>query len=165
MGLAVLARARGQRAGAGPWHVLAADFKAAAEEVLLSLEQAPDPELLEAVVQAAMGPEPATAAPSWAAPFWRKSSVLKMVGKEINEKRLAPVLGSRYTDASDRLKGLAALAVAMSRSLESLRALAEYLPVAQGQELVRMGNLAQAVVESGEPTRMRAELKRLLKLN
>ncbi len=165
LGLAAVAHARGQQPGQGPWHVLSADTIAAAEEVLSALAQQPDPALLEAAVRAAMGPKPATAAPSWAAPLWRDPMMLSRVGALFETSQLSSALGPKQTDPSDREKGLAALAVALSRSLDALRAFAEYLAEDDQDSVFRMGCLASVSVEPGEPSELRTELRRLLKEN
>ncbi len=163
LGLAALAHARGQRAGFGPWYALCPETIAATEEVLHALDQRPDPKLLEAVVRAAMAPAPATAAPRWAEPLWRDPRALSRVGAAVDSKYLAPALGIGRHDLSDRLRGLAALAVALSRSLDGLCALAEHLPQTEKGEIVRMASLAAAVVNPGEPTQMKAKIRRILK--
>ncbi len=163
LGLAALAHAQGRRQGAEPWHVLPADTVAAAEEVLLALEEELDPALLEAVIRAAMSEKPATAAPSWAEPLWRDPGALSRVGAAVDSKRLAPAFGPRLPDPSDREKGLAALAVALCRSVDGLRALAERLPEEDRDLALRMTYLAGVTVEPGDPSRMRAEMRRILK--
>ncbi|MCP4604002.1 MAG: hypothetical protein GY847_26355 [Proteobacteria bacterium] len=163
LGLAALAHARGQRAGTGPWHTLSKEIVAASEEVLEALEQEPDPTLLEAVIRAAMAPNPATAAPTWAETLWRDPLALSRVGTAVDSERLAPALGPKCNNSSDRQKGLAALAVALSRSIDGLRALAENLPEEDRDAVVRMASLAAVVVEPGEPTRMRADIRKIIK--
>ncbi len=163
LGLAAIAHARGQQSGRGPWHVLSADTIAAAEEVLSALEQQPDPVLLEAAVRAAMSPKPATAAPTWAAPLWRDPMMLSRVGASLETSQLSSALGLKQTDPSDREKGLAALAVALSRSLDALRAFADYLPEDDRDCVFRMGCLASVSVEPGEPSGLRARLRHVLK--
>jgi hypothetical protein len=53
--------------------------------------------------------------------------------------------------------------VAFCRSRDTLKAIAGHLPPADADAVLRMSRLAQATVSSGEPSRMRAELKRRLK--
>ncbi|MCP4679629.1 MAG: hypothetical protein GY854_29885 [Deltaproteobacteria bacterium] len=163
LGLAALAHAQGRRPGSEPWHVLSADTVAAAEEVLIALEKEMDPALLEAVVRAAMGEKPATAAPSWAEPFWRDPQALSRIGAAVDSKCLAPAFGPRLPEPSDREKGLAALAVALCRSVDGLRALAEHLSEEERELVLRMTYLAGVTVEPGEPSRMRADMRRILK--
>jgi hypothetical protein len=163
LAVAALAHIGGQRAGQGPWHTLPPETISAAEEILYLLGRTGNPTVLEAVVRAAMAPEPATAAPKWAKPLWREPSSISRLGSSIDKKRLVPALGPRYGGPSNREKGLAAVAVALCRSSDGLQALAERLPEKDGSELKRMASLAQALVEPKEPTAMRAEVRRLLK--
>jgi len=144
LGLAAVAYARGQRAGTGPWYALPAETVAAVEEVLLVLENEEDPELLEAVVCAALSPEPSTAAPSWAEPLWRDPAALTEVGRAVDDELTKPVLGSGEANPPPRLKGMAALAMALCRSPDGLAALAARLPGDEGPEVVRLACLAGA---------------------
>ncbi len=163
LGLAAVAHVHGQRAGKGPWNVLSPEIVAATEEILLLLEQGPKKAVLEAVVEAALSPEPATAAPRWTEPLWRDADALSRLGKVLDIRTLTPALGPRRADPSDREKGLAGVALALCRSSDGLCALAERLPEDDGSKLKCMASFAQTVVEPREPTRMRDELRRLLK--
>ena len=163
LGLAAVAHVHGQRSGKGPWHVLSPETIAATEEILLLLEQGPKKAVLEAVLEAALAPEPATAAPGWTEPVWRDPLALSRLGKALDVKRLAPALGPGNTDPSDREKGLAGIALALCRSSDGLAALAAHLEKDDRLDLKRMACLAQVLVEPHEPTQMRDEIRRLLR--
>ncbi len=162
LGLAALAHGRGQRPGAGPWHVLGKEMVGAVEEVLLSLEKGPEPKQLEAAIRATMAPRPATASPRWAEPLWRDPTALKTLGAALETVSLTPALGPRFKDPSDVEKGLAGLAIAFSRSLDSLGALADNLTELDRNKAVRMGYLAQTLVGPREPSKMRAFIKQFV---
>ncbi len=162
LGLAATAHARGQRGGRGPWYVLAPETIAAAEQVLVALEEGGDPESLELAVGAAMATAPATAAPSWAAASWSAPGALDRIGRAVTDAAIAPALPHRSASAADlddRARGLAALAVALGRSVDGVQALAARLPAADGRLLLRMAGVAGARVAPGDPSRMRAWLK------
>ncbi len=162
LGLAALAHAHGQRPGVGPWHVLAKEMVGAAEEVLASLGKGPDPKLLEMAIRAAMAPEPATASPKWAEPLWQDPTALRKLGTAIGNDSLVSTIGKRFKDPSDIEKGLAGLAIAFSRSLDSLAALVEHFTELDRKKALRMGCLAQTVVGPGEPSKMRAFIKQFV---
>ena len=126
------------------------------------LEQTKDQSAIEQAVQAAMGPDPATASPSWAEPLWRNSDAFERLGAAFDADRLARASGQGKNLASDREKGMAAVAVALCRSLDSLRALSLKLPEQDQDRIVRAGYLAQVVARPGEPSKVRAEVKRIL---
>jgi hypothetical protein len=163
LAVAAMAHIDGQRPGQGPWHTLSPENLAAVEEVLYMLSRVRTPSVLEAVIRAAMAPEPATAAPKWAEPLWRNPALISRVGKSFDAKSLAPALGPKCADPSDREKGIAAIAIAMCRSSDGLQALVEMLPEEDGAQLMRMARLAHVNVEPKEPSTIRAEVRRLLK--
>lgn len=160
--LSAVARARGQRAGQGAFFVLSANLTAAAEEILTVLEQNVDPPLLEAVIAASMDPGPATASPAWAEPLWRDPEALGRIGRKLGESAPLAVLGNRAAPPSDRQRGLSGLSMALSRSLDGQRALAEKLPASDRQDFIDMGHLAHVLALPGEPTGMRALMRKLL---
>ncbi|MDD5306201.1 MAG: hypothetical protein PHU25_02660 [Deltaproteobacteria bacterium] len=162
LGLAALAHARGRRAGEGPWHVLPAETAAAVEEVLAVIEAGPDPESLTRAVRAAMGPQAATAAPSFAARAWENPDALERLGEALDRSDVAAALSPTDHAPSARRKALAALAVALSRSPDAAAAVAERIAASDGDALARMACLAGAVVGPGEPSRMRARIRRIL---
>jgi hypothetical protein len=161
LGLAALAHARGRRAGQGAWHVLPAETAAAAEEVLAVIEAGPGPAGLARAVRAAMGPEPATAAPSWAAPAWKEEDALDRLGEALGRNEVAAALGPADRAPPARRRALAALAVALSRSPDAAAAVAGRFGASDRDALVRMACLAGAVVGPGEPSRMRARIRML----
>ncbi len=164
LALAALAKSRGQRAGQGPWYGLSGQLKAAAEELLFVLDQEPDPHALELALRAAMDQRPATAAPSWIAPLGRVPDILEKIGAELDDQLIAPALGSSQKEVKGRERGLAGLAVAFSRSLDTRQAVAERLESSEDRELfLRMGCLAQVNSGPGQPTKVRARIKLLLR--
>ncbi|MDJ0765486.1 MAG: hypothetical protein QNJ97_21070 [Myxococcota bacterium] len=163
LGLACVAYARGHRAGSGDWHVLSRNIVVAAEEILSGLEQKPNPELLEAVIQAALSLEPATAPPSWAAPLVDNPYRIDRIGAAMDMGEVIstiPSIGS--TAVTDRERGLAALAVGFCRKIDSLQALTRSFPATDRRTTERLASLAQVVVRRGVPSRIRAEIRRLL---
>lgn len=163
LGLAALAHARGQRAGAGPWYVLGPETVAAAEQLLSILEEGGDPESLAAAVGAAMGPEPATAAPSWVVRLLARDRALDRVGERIEPLELAPALerGMATDELSARARGLAALAVGLCRSIDRVEAVCRGLELGEGRALRRMSRLAGVQVAPGQPTRVCRAIRRL----
>jgi hypothetical protein len=159
LGIAALAHARGD----GRWHVLSAETIAATEEILSYLEQKPDSVVLEAVIGAALASEPATQPPSWSKPLFHNQPMIERIGALIDASRLRAALGARHASPTDRLKGLAALAIGLCRSLDSLGALAQNLPVEDRAELMPMGYLAHTLVEPGEPSTMRSDIRRIMR--
>lgn len=164
LGLAMLAHARGQGSGAGPWYVLAPELVAATDQIIGVLEQGPDAASLSFAARAAMGPEPATAAPSWARPLWEHPDELERVGRLIPLVDLGAALpyGASESELGDRCRGLAALAVAACRSVDGTAAIASMLPADEARELVRMSRLAGARVAPGGPSRVRRGIRRLI---
>jgi hypothetical protein len=158
LGIATLAHARGD----GRWYVLSPESIAATEEILSYLKQKPESVVLEAVIGAALAPEPATRPPSWSEPLFNKPPMIERIGARTHESQLRAALGARHASPSNRRKGLAALAIGLCRSLDSLGALAENLPDADGIELTRMGYLAHTLVEPGEPSTMRSDIRRIM---
>jgi len=170
LGLAATAHARGQRAGDGPWHVLAPQLVAAAEQVLGVLAEENDPDSLSSAVGAAMGAAPATAAPSWAGDLWRDPELLARLGCAVPPDALAPALPVQWSGTAEpvealdhRERGLAAVAVALGRSVDGVEALAAELAPAEGERLIGMATLAGSQVAPGEPSRMRSWLKEWIK--
>lgn len=162
MCLAALAESRGQRAGKGEWRVLCPEMAAAVEEIMLILERTEDQSSIERAVLAAMGPDPATASPSWAEPLWRDPDALERLGAALDASALSCAVGHGRKLASDRDKGVAAAAIALCRSLDSLKALSLKLPEQDQDKIMRMGHLAQVASKPGEPSRVRAEVRRIL---
>lgn len=161
LALAAVAHAKGRLPRGERWHVLAPELAAAAEEVLAEIAAGARPEVLETAVRAAMDEKPSTAPPAWARALVGSPAALSRVGRGADPGDLAPALGRRAGTAEDRLKGLAALALALCRSLDALAAAAALLSEEDGRALVRMGHLAAATAEPGAPSRMRAAVKRL----
>jgi hypothetical protein len=158
LGIAALAHARGD----GRWHVLSPETVAAAEEILRYLEQKPDSVVLEAVIGAALAPEPATQPPSWSKPLFHNRSMIERIGALTDASKLRAALGAGHASPANRLKGLAALAIGFCRSLDSLGALAENLSDDDRADLMPMGYLAHTLVEPGEPSTMRSDIRRIM---
>jgi len=163
LGLSAVAWSRGQRSSRGPWYVLGPHSVAAAEEILQVFEENIEPNLLEAVVKAAMDHRPATVAPSWCAPLERDPELLDILGRELRDPLPSDIFGRQNRSPSHRERGMAALALALCRSLDGLRSLALKLPDSDADRLLRMGHLAQVTVGPGEPTRIRSLVKQVLK--
>jgi hypothetical protein len=161
LGLAATAHARGQRAGAGPWHVLSRSTVAVAEQLLRALEECPDSRTVAAAVSAAMAAGPVTAAPSWAATVWERPGELERIGESIAAEDLAPAFpaGADARRADVRTRGLAALAVALCRGLDGVLALGAKLGEADREQLVAMARLAAVQVDPGAPTRVRGRIR------
>jgi len=164
LGLAALAHARGQRAGAGPWFVLSPQLVSAAEQILTELESGPDLDALTAAVAAALGPGPATAAPSWIGPALGSPERLATVGRGIDDDDIAAALpvDAAPGDLDARTRGLAAIAVALGRSIDAIEAVGRELEPGDGRALTRMARLACVEVSPGQPTRVRRVIRRLL---
>lgn len=164
LGLAALAYTRGQRSGQGPWFVLPPEMVSATEEILVALERGPGAEAMAAAVGSAMGPEPATAAPAWAAPLVEDPDALATVGRGVECGDLVPALPAAREAhrLSDRHAGLAAVAIAFCRSVDVVGDLSQRLELEDGASLERMSRLAGTTVEPGQPTRVRRAIKRLL---
>jgi hypothetical protein len=158
LGIAALAHARGN----GRWYVLSPETTAAADEILGYLEAQTDSAVLETVIGAALAPEPATRPPSWSELLFNNRPAIEQIGALTKETELRAALGPHCSSPSNRLKGLAALAIGLSRSPDSLGALAENLPSQDRTDLMRMGYLAQTLVEPGEPSKMRLKLRRIV---
>jgi hypothetical protein len=149
----------------GPWYVLSPHIRASAEELLLHLEKYAhvDENMLESVIIAAMDEPPCTAAPCWAEPLWADSDALAFVGASFSRPELVSALGQNRSSATPRHRGLAAVAIALSRGLDGLRSLAEKLPISDGRLIVKMGYLASCTVSPTEPSRVRYRIKKLLR--
>jgi hypothetical protein len=162
LGLAAVARAHGQQAGAGPWHVLPPETVAAAEQLLGVLEEPGDSDSVAMAVSAALAPGPATAAPTWAAGAWERPDGLEAIGARARSPDLIPALGDAVDQADMRKRGLAALAVALCRSIDGVEALGAKLGGEDSAALVRMARLAGALVGPGQPTRVRGSIREIL---
>lgn len=163
LALAATAHARGHRAVVDKWHVLSPQMKASAEQVLHVIEKGVSPELLTAAIQRAMSGEPITAVPKWAVPITNHPEVLSVIAADLPDDLVAPALPGNAAEVDAHTRGLAALAVSLCRSRDTLTAIAATLPKADRNGVLRMSRLAQATVASGEPSRIRGELKRRLK--
>ena len=156
LAIAAVAHARGYRAGANRWNVLSRENIAATEQILRVIEDGVDPRDMAVAIESAMGKEPATAPPSWASRVWAEPDIIPVIGAVVDD----PILPLATGD--DREKGLAALAIAMCRSMDGVEALAARLRGGDGEQLLRMARLAQATVEAGEPSEMRSRIRALL---
>lgn len=161
--LAAAAYARGHRAGRDKWFALSPQMIASVEQVLFVLEGSVPPGYLAAAVERAMDGHPVTAIPRWARPIADHGDALPELGRALQEPLTAKALPPKTRDLDDRARGLAGLAVAFCRSRDTLKAIAACLPPEDADAVLRMARLAQATVSSGEPSRMRAALKRRLK--
>jgi hypothetical protein len=160
LGLAAVAHARDGAAGTGSWSVLGEETAAAADEILAVLSGPVHPGAMAMAIGAAMSRSPATAPPAWAEPVWRDPSWLARIGGQISLAGGVPSVGS--PGATDRSTGIAALAMAVCRSMDGALALARKLPPADGAELARRARLAGCVAEPGEPSRIRVAIKGML---
>ncbi len=158
---AAVSHARGARAGATRWNVLAPENVAATEQILRVIEDGVDPRDMAVAIESAMGEKPATAPPSWANRVWAEPDVISKIGAAVDDPILSHRTG-RASTPTDREKGLAALAIAMCRSMDGAEALAARLCKGDGEQLLRMARLAQATVEAGEPSGMRSKIRALL---
>lgn len=173
LGLSAAAGARGPFSGRGSWFVLTPSIAAAADEILEVLQGDIDPTLLAAVLEASVDLRPATAAPSWARPLWQNPELFERVGRALAEAeedqitreifREEALAGEETLASHAQRRGIACVAVALGRSMDAVRSLALKLPESDGASLIRMGQLAQALVDPGEPSRMRAFLRQILK--
>jgi hypothetical protein len=164
LGLAAVAHARGQRAGAGPWHVLSTETVAVAEQLLLALEESRDSWVVAAAVTAALAAGPVTAVPSWAATVWEQPGELERLGESIEAAELDPAFpsGTSAKHADVRTRGLAALAVALCRGLDGVLALGAKLGESDRATLIAMARLAAVQVDPGAPTRVRGRIRRVV---
>jgi hypothetical protein len=159
LGLASVALAHGQRPGQGPWHALAPDLIAAAEEVMLAVDEEDDPAILAAALDTALGPDAASATPSWIGEL--DGAVLERLFAGLPDVEVPPAVRKEARSAADA--ALWALALAFCRNPDAARAVAEkFADAATGARLQRWSRLAQAVARPGEPSRMRRRLKALL---
>jgi hypothetical protein len=144
----------------GPWHVLSRDIAAAAEQILGELEIEVPPSGLAAAVGAAMGESPATAEPAWTAPLARDPEAFGRVGRVAASSWPAgfPIAAP---DAEHE-RGVALVALALCRSVDTARALAGRLGAEDARTLVRSARLYQAVARPGEPSAARAAVRAAL---
>ena len=161
--IATIARSRGIRMGERQWSVLAPDTIASVEQVLGFLDQETAMDWVEMAVHQALIGDPIASIPSWLRPIGDIPDALSAVGRATELRLVAPALGPNVAHPSDRAKGMAAVAVALSRMQDTLDTLSRILPDEDGCQLVRMGRLAAATVRAGEPTRMRAHIREKLK--
>jgi hypothetical protein len=159
LGLAAVAVAHGQRPGCGPWHALAPDMVASAEEVMAAVGEERNPAILATALDAALGPEPTSAAPAW----------LGVLDEDALGRITAALSGSAKPlrgDGEARFAAdpaLWALALAFCRNPDAALAVARCVEdAAAGERLARWSRLAQAIAGPGEPSRMRRRLKALL---
>lgn len=150
---AAVAHARGYRAGANRWNVLSLENIAATEQILRVIEDGVEPRDMAVAIESAIDKKPATAPPSWANRVWTEPDIISKIGSAMED----PILPTAAGD--DREKGLAALAIAMCRSMDGVQALAARLREGDGKKLLRMARLAQATVEAGEPSEMRSKIR------
>ncbi len=158
LGIAALAHARGN----GHWYVLSPEIVAATNDILGYLEAQPDSALLEAVVGAALAPKPATRPPSWSKQLTGNPPAIEQLGAMTDEAQLQAALGSSCSSPSNHLKGLAAVAIGLCRSIDSLEAFAQNLSSQDRTALMRMGYLAQTLVQPGDPSTMRSFIRRIV---
>jgi hypothetical protein len=159
LGIAAVAMARGQRPGEGPWHALAPDLVAAAEEVLAAVGEERDPAVLAAALEAALGPRPANAAPAWLGTL--DEAALGRIAAVLGDLPLPAALRFDRAGAAD--PALWALSLALCRNPDTVLAVADGLgPGDLGARLLGWSRLAQAVARPGEPSRMRRRLRTLL---
>jgi len=158
LGMAAIAHARGQRARGGPWHVLSRDLAAAADQILGELDAELPPRDLAAALGAAMGEAPATSEPSWTAPLAGDPEAFARVGRAATWPAGFPI----GAPEADRALGIAAVALALCRSVDAARSLAAKLGAEDGRELVRAARLYQILARPGEPSAMRAAVRTAL---
>ena len=162
--VAAVARARGIRVGQRRWHVLAPDIVASVEQVLTFLEREQVSEAwLELAVHQALKGDAIASVPGWLRPVADREDALSLLGDRIATEELRSALGYRMCHPSQRQKGVAAVAIALSRMQDTLDTLCRMLSSTDGALLARMGRLAAARVEGGEPTRMRMRVREALK--
>jgi hypothetical protein len=159
-GLAAIAHARGRRAGLEPWHLVSRDLAAAADQILAELEAAVPDDALAAAIGAAMGEAPATAEPSWTAALLADPEAFARVGSAAAASW--PASSPFHMPDGDRERGIAAVAFALCRSIDSARALAAKLGAEDGVALVRAARLCGAIARPGEPSAMRAIVRTAL---
>jgi hypothetical protein len=163
LALAAVAHARGFTRGVDEWCVLSPQLSATAYQVMEVIEAGVDPGLVAWALGRALEGEPVTAIPSWIRPALENDELASRIGETIDDELLLPALspGQRLSKGTQRW--VAALAVAFCRSFDSLKALTAKMPRADGEAALRMSRLAQATVSSGAPSKLRHELKRLVK--
>ena len=160
MGLASVAHVRGQSLS-GSWYVLSKEIGAAADQILKVLNDGVDKTSLAAAVTACMSLQPATAAPLWTKPIWEDPTILDQIGNLAEQKWPPNENGAPLN--SSRQRGLASLAIALCRSMDSVRAVALKLSESNGGELIKMAALAQSCVAPGIPSEERNRLRCFLK--
>ena len=161
LGLAAVAHSSATRDPGQGWYVLSPEIASAAEGILGVLRGGVGKGSLGAAIGAAMGSGPATACPGWAEPLVDRPSLLKEIGRRV---RVNPeVARSEGRPVDDRLCGLAAIGMALCRSVDSAAALARRLPPADGEILMRLSRYAQAVAEPNEPSETRSRIREALR--
>jgi hypothetical protein len=153
-GLAAIAHARGRRAGREPWHLVSHDLGAAADQILAELEAVVPDDALARAIGAAMGEAPATAEPPWTAALVADPGAFARVGSAA--AACWPAGFALRMPDGDRGRGIAAVAFALCRSIDSARSLAAKLCAEDGVALVRAARLCGALARPGEPSAMRA---------
>jgi hypothetical protein len=163
--LAAVAYSRGYRPETvGQWVVLSKEMQAQAEQILSAVARNPFPEVLEQALECALTSSSQTALPSWLLPIYREPSALSFIGCNMEIQKLHASLGNVRSAPSDREKGLAATALALCRLQDTLHSLSRRMPSFEDERmLMRMGRLAYVRAAGGEPSAMRAEIRRLLK--
>ncbi len=161
-GLALMAHLHEAPGGSHRWYALTPDTRAAAEEIRPALAASPDPQVVEAVIRASMSPGPAVSPPAWCRPLWDVPGLLRRVGGAFSEDELTNALGPFCDGASDRAKGIAALALSLCRSLDGLYAAAAHFEDNDGTELVRRGHLAHNTAEPGQPSGAGEKIRKVI---
>lgn len=159
--LAAVARARDRGRVGRSWHVLPAELVQAVEQIAGVLDEEGDPEQVQLAVQAAFAPAPVFAPPPWTQRLFDDPAVLERVGAGFGDDELWPALGA---DARVSMvqRALAAVAIALCRSPDSVAAAAARFEPHLAEQLVRAGRLAHVTAPAGMPSRLRGRIKRIL---
>jgi hypothetical protein len=160
LGLAAVAHSCGPGNAATRWYVLSPETRAAAGKIVDVLEGGVDRRALSAALAAALGSGPATSCPGWAEPLVERPELIEKIGGlvEVNPE----IARSEGEVPDDRLMGLAALGMALCRSIDGVTALADRLPEEDGATLVRLSRFAQAVALPNEPSAVRARAREVI---
>ena len=139
------------------------ELRAAAAQAGKALDANPPDDVLEEALACALRPRPAVTLPDWVKTVVRNPREISRIGQRFSGS-LHAALGVHCPSPSARERGLAALALSLCRQQDTLRTLADFLPVpAEGVLLERMARLAAVLASPGEPSSARAAVRRILK--
>ena len=110
-----------------------------------------------AALASAMKPHPSVQTPNWTRPLLQTPELIGRLGEMVTVNW--PPGDPSGVPLAKEHAGLAALAIALCRNPESAQAVALELDPTAGQELLYKTQLAQSLVQPGDPSRMRRQLK------